>query len=189
MEDLREQSRAALAHLLDKAGSPRGVLLALGGSTSAIGGAQIGKAWSLETAFAVLEGLLPLIATHDLALAVQGCEHINRALVVPAPVAERYGLTEVSVVPVPKAGGSLATSYYSLLDEPVMVADLHGQARLGLDIGGVLVGMHLRPVVVPVWFGELKIGSARLSGGFSRPPRIGGERAVYDRSQLDQYLN
>jgi len=189
MKEVEEQSREALAHLLEQAGQPTGSLLVVGGSTSAIRGQRIGKAGDLETAFAVLAGILPLVAQYDLTLAVQGCEHINRALALPAAAAETYGLTEVSVVPVPKAGGSLASAYYSLLDEPLMVADLGGQARLGLDIGGVLVGMHLRPVAVPVWFGELTIGAARLSGGYSRPPRVGGERAVYDRRALDDLLS
>jgi len=189
MEKLRKQSHEALKLLLEQAPAPTGSLLVIGGSTSAIGGHRIGKSGSLTTAFAVIEGLLPLVAKYRLTLAVQGCEHINRALAVPAAAVERYGLTEVSVVPVPKAGGSLASAYYWLLDEPVMVADLHGRARLGLDIGGVLIGMHLEPVAVPVWFGELSIGAARLTGGYSRPPRIGGERAVYDRQRLDEIVS
>ncbi len=189
MEGVSQQSQEALAHLLQQASDPSDWLLVVGGSTSSIRGQRIGKAGDLETAFAVLAGILPLVAKHGLTLAVQGCEHINRALALPAAAAERYRLTEVSVVPLPKAGGALASAYYSLLDEPLMVADLGGQARLGLDIGGVLVGMHLRPVAVPVWFGDLTIGSARLSGGYSRPPRVGGERAVYDRRPLDDLLS
>ena len=189
METLRSQSQEALEFLLSQAPSPEGSLLVIGGSTSAIDGKQIGKAGSLKTAFAVIEGLLPLVAKYKLILAVQGCEHINRALAVPAAVVDDYGLIEVSVVPVPEAGGSLASAYYWLLDEPAMVADLGGQAQLGLDIGGVLIGMHLKPVVVPVWFGELTIGAARLSGGYSRPPRVGGERAVYDPRQLEEIVS
>ena len=188
MDELATESRAALELLLESTGHPHDSLFVLGGSTSAVGGARIGKAWSLEAAFSILDGLLPLLAEHRLDMAVQGCEHVNRSLVVPAAVAERYALTEVSVVPIPKAGGSLATAYYTLLDEPVVVADLKSRARLGLDVGGVLVGMHLQPVAVPVWFGELQIGSARLSGGYSRQPRVGGERAVYDRREIEKYL-
>ncbi len=186
--EITAASRRALEHLLESAPAPDGALLVLGGSTSAIRGLRIGKGGDLEVAFAVLEGLLPVAATRNLTLAVQGCEHVNRALAVPAAAAARFGLEEVSVVPVPGAGGALASAYYSLLDEPVMVADLGGQARLGLDIGGVLIGMHLRRVAVPVWFGELTIGAARLTGGYSRPPRVGGERAVYDRSRLEELL-
>ncbi|WP_457638277.1 DUF436 family protein [Oceanithermus sp.] len=189
MKEIELHSREALVHLLKQARKPAGGLLVVGGSTSAIRGKRIGKAGDLDSAFAVLSGILPLVARYSLTLAVQGCEHINRSLAIPRVALERYRLTEVSVVPVPKAGGSLASAYYSVLDDPVMVADLGGQALLGLDIGGVLVGMHLKPVAVPVWFGELRIGSARLTGGYSRPRRVGGERAVYDRRVLDELLS
>lgn len=38
-------------------------------------------------------------------MAVQACEHLNRALVVERETARAFGLEEVAVFPHPKAGG------------------------------------------------------------------------------------
>jgi len=64
-----------------------------------------------------------------------------------------------------------------MLEEPCLVMQV--QADAGLDIGDVLVGMHIRPVAVP-FRGEVKqIGQAHVVAAFSRLPYVGGERAVY----------
>ena len=52
-------------------------------------------------------------------------------------------------------------------------------ADAGLDIGGTLIGMHLRRVAVPVRLSLKKIGEANLLCARTRPKYIGGERAVY----------
>lgn len=162
--------------------------MVLGGSTSAVRGRRYGKAADPVLARELLLSLLPALARVGVVLAVQGCEHTNRSLVLPAAQAEALRLEPVNVVPVPKAGGSLAAVYRTLLPEPAVVADLDSSARYGLDIGGVLIGMHLRPVVVPVPLADLRIGEASLSGGYSRPPKVGGERAVYEPAEADQIL-
>ncbi|WP_287409120.1 DUF436 family protein [Oceanithermus sp.] len=165
-----------------------GDLMVLGGSTSAVRGERYGKAGDPALAQELLEALLPELAPRGVVLAVQGCEHVNRSLVLPADRARLLGLEPVNVVPVPKAGGALAAVYRTLLPDPAVVADLAASARYGLDIGGVLIGMHLRPVVVPVPLGDLRLGHAPLSGGFSRPRLIGGARAVYDPAEADRIL-
>ena len=53
------------------------------------------------------------------------------------------------------------------------------QADAGMDIGGTLIGMHLRPVAVPVRLSLDHIGSAILLCARTRPKYIGGGRAVY----------
>ena len=55
------------------------------------------------------------------------------------------------------------------------------EAVLGIDIGGTLIGMHLRRVAVPVRLGIDRIGSAVVSAARTRPMLIGGERAQYRR--------
>ena len=66
---------------------------------------------------------------------------------------------------------------YANMEDPVMVEFVRADA--GLDIGGTLIGMHLRPVAVP-FRGEIdKVGSAHVTCAYSRLPYIGGERAVY----------
>ena len=58
------------------------------------------------------------------------------------------------------------------------------RADAGLDIGGTLIGMQLRPVAVPVRLSLDMIGKARILCARTRPKFIGGVRAHYDESQL-----
>ena len=58
------------------------------------------------------------------------------------------------------------------------------RADAGLDIGLTLIGMHLRPVAVPVRLENNKIGEALVVAARTRPRFIGGVRAVYDEALL-----
>ena len=82
------------------------------------------------------------------------------------------------VVPQPKAGGSFATTAWREFDAPVAVE--HIRAHAGLDIGGTLIGMHLRDVAVPMRLSLDRIGQAILLCARTRPKLIGGARAVYE---------
>ncbi len=53
------------------------------------------------------------------------------------------------------------------------------RAHAGLDIGGTLIGMHLRPVAVPVRLSLDHVGKAVLLCARTRPKFIGGGRACY----------
>ena len=176
--DIREQSRRAAAELLEKARLLPGDLFVVGCSSSEILGGTIGKASSLETAQAVLDGIYPLLREQGVFLAAQCCEHLNRALIVEADCARRYGYDPVSVRPQPKAGGSFAASAWEAFDRPVAVE--HIRAHAGLDIGGTLIGMHLRDVAVPVRLSLDHIGQALLLCARNRPKFIGGSRACYE---------
>lgn len=83
----------------------------------------------------------------------------------------------VNVVPKLKAGGSFATAVYAALQAPVAVEAI--QAHAGIDIGDTLIGMHLRPVAVPVRIGTKQIGEAHVVCARTRLKFIGGERASY----------
>jgi uncharacterized protein (TIGR01440 family) len=104
---------------------------------------------------------------------------LNRALIVERECAERYGLTEVCVMPRPKAGGSFATTAYESFTDPVAVEFI--SADLGLDIGDTMIGMHLRHVAVPVRLSLNRIGEANLVCARTRPKLIGGVRAEYPK--------
>lgn len=52
-------------------------------------------------------------------------------------------------------------------------------ADAGLDIGGTLIGMHLRRVAVPVRVSLKQIGEANILCARTRPKYVGGSRAVY----------
>ena len=54
------------------------------------------------------------------------------------------------------------------------------KADAGMDIGGTLIGMHLKKVAVPVRLSIKQIGKAPLICARTRPKFIGGSRAVYD---------
>ena len=88
----------------------------------------------------------------------------------------------VNVVPQPKAGSSFATATYKACAHPVAVEEIKADA--GLDIGGTLIGMHLRRVAVPVRLSMDHIGQAILLCARTRPPFIGGSRAVYSQEEV-----
>ena len=160
----KEQARAAAEELCDAAGLREGDLLAVGCSSSEIIGARIGTQSSEEAASAVFQGIAEALAPRGVLLAAQCCEHLNRALIVEQSTAERFGLTPVNA--------------------PAAVEELRQQAKAGLDIGATLIGMHVRPVVVPVRLSTGRIGQAAVTAARSRPKFVGGSRAVYDEKLL-----
>ena len=172
------QARQAAAELLETAKLEQGDLFVVGCSSSEIVGGQIGHASSLEAAQAVFAGIYPLLRERGIWLAAQCCEHLNRVLILERDCARQYGYDPVCVVPQPKAGGSFATTAWRSFAAPVAVE--HIQAHAGLDIGGTLIGMHLRDVAVPVRLSLDHIGQAILLSARTRPKLIGGSRAVYE---------
>lgn len=180
--EIEKQARRAAAELLEKAGLQPGDLFVVGCSSSEILGGTIGKASSLEAAQAVLGGIYPLLQEQNIFLAAQCCEHLNRALIVEAACARQYGYDPVSVRPQPKAGGSFATAAWEAFQHPVAVE--HVRAHAGLDIGGTLIGMHLRDVAVPVRLSLDHVGQALLLCARTRPKFIGGSRACYEGGEV-----
>jgi len=174
---LRSQTVEAAAELFATAVVKAGMILVVGCSTSEVKGRSIGSAGSQEVAAVLIDALLEVCRNRGIALAIQCCEHLNRALVVERTVQERLGLPEVSVVPVLQAGGALATEAYERFQDPVMVEAI--QAHFGLDIGNTLIGMHIRPVAIPVHLLHNRIGRAFVTAARTRPKLIGGARACY----------
>lgn len=177
MEEIKRSAALAMAELLERADLAPGALVVVGCSSSEILGEMIGKAGSPEAARAVLDGILPLLEEKGLYLAAQCCEHLNRALVVPRRAAEALDLEQVCARPRAKAGGSFATAAYERLEDPVLVESVRAMA--GLDIGGTLIGMHLRAVAIPVRLAVKSVGQAHLAAAITRPRLIGGVRAEY----------
>ena len=177
LQEIQNQSAQAASELLAAANLRPGDIFVVGCSSSEIVGGHIGKASSLEAAQAVFDGIRPLLEERGIYLAAQCCEHLNRALIIEADCAEKYGYDPVSVRPQPKAGGSFATTSWERFQHPVAVEQI--RAHAGLDIGGTLIGMHLRPVAVPVRLGLDHIGQAILLCARTRPKFIGGSRAFY----------
>jgi len=178
LEKLTIQSRAAISALLDAANMKKGQILVVGCSTSEVRGSRIGSDSSEDIAAAIMAGILPEIKKRGLYLAVQCCEHLNRALVVERACAEKYGLEEVCVKPALHAGGAMALTATRVFDDYCMVERI--AAHAGIDIGDTLIGMHLRPVAVPVRSKDAVIGQANVVMARTRPKYIGGARAQYD---------
>ena len=178
LEQAAAQARTAAVELLDAAGLRPGDIFVVGCSSSEVLGGRIGKASSPEAAEAVFSGIYPAVRDRGVWLAAQCCEHLNRALIVEGACAEQYGLDPVWVVPQPKAGGSFATRAWQAFGRSTAVERI--RAHAGMDIGGTLIGMHLREVAVPVRLSVDHVGQAVLLCARTRPKYIGGVRAVYE---------
>lgn len=181
-ETLRQQAQQAMAQLLELANLEAGDIVVLGCSTSEVAGHRIGTLPGPEIAAALLEGLLPETQARGLYLAVQCCEHLNRALVVEHAALKAHGLVRVNALPQPKAGGSAATAAWQRFDVPILAEAV--TAGAGLDVGNTLIGMHLRPVAIPVRLETARLGQAPLVAARTRPRFIGGVRAVYQQDLL-----
>lgn len=168
---LTEFTKAVSAH------TTNGGLWVIGCSTSEILGGHIGKAGSADLGGIIADEFITAAKAVGLIPMAQCCEHLNRALVCEKEVAESRGLTIVSAVPKPHAGGSFAAAFYTRLNNPVLVETV--AADCGLDIGQTLIGMHLRRVAVPLRLSENHLGDAIITAAYTRPPLIGGERAQY----------
>ncbi len=153
-------------------------LLAVGMSSSEMVGGTIGHASAYEYGEAAVLGILSAAAQRGFDVAVQCCEHLNRALVMEADVAKRYGYEPACVVPQVKAGGSAATAAWKHMRHPVVVESVRADA--GIDVGQTLIGMHLKPVAVPVRLSLATLGEAIVTAARTRPRLIGGERARYE---------
>lgn len=152
-------------------------ILVLGCSTSEVLGQHIGRGSSMEVAEILLPPLLERIRQIGAYLAVQGCEHINRSLVVEEACVELYGLEPVTVMPGLQAGGAMSVKAWERFERPIMVEAIRGHA--GIDIGDTFIGMHLRPVAVPIRLPVKEIGHAHLTMARTRPRLVGGSRACY----------
>ena len=178
LDKVRADTKKITEELVEVSGLKKGQILVVGCSSSEVTGNKIGKASIPSVADAILDGMLPVLEARGIYLAAQCCEHLNRAIIIEEALAESAGLDPVCVVPVPKAGGSFAAACFSRFSAPIAVE--HIKAHAGLDIGGTLIGMHLREVAVPVRLTLRALGEAPILCARTRPKYIGGERAVYE---------
>ena len=178
--EIKTQCENAVKELLEKAKSKAGDILVVGCSTSEVLGDKIGTNSNPDTAKDIFDGIYGVLREKGIFLAVQCCEHLNRAIVIERAAVK--GAEIVNVVPQKKAGGSLATVAYASFNEPVVVEEIKADA--GIDIGDTLIGMHLKKVAVPVRIATNKIGKANVVCARVRPKFIGGVRAIYDENLL-----
>ena len=180
MNSIALESKKAVEELIDISRLKKGDILVVGCSTSEVLGDKLGTNSSPDVAEIIFNALCEVTKEKGLFLAFQCCEHLNRAIITErkaVPFAET-----VNVVPRPKAGGSLASKAYAGFDEPVVIEKIKADA--GLDIGFTMIGMHLKPVAVPLRLDNNKIGETMVLAARTRPKFIGGVRAEYDEDML-----
>lgn len=183
LTQVRQQAADAAAQLAQAAHLHKGQMVVIGCSTSEVVGHNVGSWSTPEVAQAIFDGFHSVFGPMGVYMAAQCCEHLNRALIVEAEAVP--GAEIVNVKPQPKAGSSFATAAYDSFRHPVAVEEIKADA--GLDVGGTLIGMHLKKVAVPVRLQQNHIGEAILLAARVRPKFIGGERAVYDEALKEGY--
>ena len=183
LAQVKEEAANAARQLAEAAHLHRGQLVVVGCSTSEVVGHQVGSWSTPEVANAIFEGLNSVFAPMGVYIAAQCCEHLNRALIVEHEAVPNGEI--VNVMPQPKAGSSFATAAYQAFRHPVALEEVRADA--GLDIGGTLIGMHLKKVAVPVRLQQNHIGQAIVLAARVRPKFIGGERDIYDESLKNGY--
>ena len=183
LAQVKEEAANAARQLAEAAHLHRGQPAVVGCSTSEVVGHQVGSWSTPEVANAIFEGLNSVFAPMGVYIAAQCCEHLNRALIVEHEAVPNGEI--VNVMPQPKAGSSFATAAYQAFRHPVALEEVRADA--GLDIGGTLIGMHLKKVAVPIRLQQNHIGQAIVLAARVRPKFIGGERAIYDESLKNGY--
>ena len=183
LAQIRQQAAQAASELVAAAHLHSGQIVVIGCSSSEVVGRKVGSWSTPEIGQAIYDGLSSVFDPLGIYLAAQCCEHLNRALIVERDAVP--GAEIVNVVPQPKAGGSFATAAYGSFHHPVALEEIRADA--GLDIGGTLIGMHLKKVAVPVRLVQNRIGEAMVLAARVRPKFIGGERAAYDPALKDGY--
>ncbi|MBM7635922.1 TIGR01440 family protein [Streptococcus saliviloxodontae] len=185
LQVLENQTRALVVDILERSAIKKGQFFVLGLSSSEVAGGVIGKASSLEIGEVIVKTILEATKARGVHLAVQGCEHLNRALAVEAIAAESKNLEIVNVLPSLHAGGSGQLAAFKYMAEPVEVEEI--VAHAGLDIGDTSIGMHVKRVQVPLIPIQRELGGAHVTALASRPKLIGGSRAQYKEDPIRKF--
>lgn len=106
LREIKDQTKQVVQEVLELSDLQKGQIFVLGLSSSEVIGGHIGKNSSLEVGEVVVETILEILDQKGIYLAVQGCEHLNRALVVERELAIQKDLEIVNVLPTLHAGGS-----------------------------------------------------------------------------------
>ncbi|MDR2570422.1 MAG: TIGR01440 family protein [Oscillospiraceae bacterium] len=178
IQELRKAINSLALELCEKAGLEPGQYVVVGCSTSEISGYDIGTQTSIEIGDIVFDELYNVFSSKDINIAAQCCEHLNRAIIINREKNCDYQI--VNAVPTPQAGGTFAAAAYRNLKDPIALESF--KAHAGLDIGGTLIGMHLKHVAVPLRLNCKKIGKAIIIAARTRPPLIGGNRTTCDNN-------
>lgn len=182
LDQIASETKRLAEEVIERSGLKAGQIFVLGLSSSEVMGGWIGKNSSQEVGEVIVSTLLDVLNERGIYLAVQGCEHLNRALAIERELAEKKDLDIVSVLPTLHAGGSGQLAAFKYMDDPVEVEFI--SAHAGMDIGDTAIGMHVKHVQVPLRLSSRQIGQAHVSALASRPKLIGGARAAYSEDAI-----
>lgn len=177
LEKIRNEVLVGINEFLSQNPLKNGDIFVLGLSTSEVQGEFIGKQSNIDIGRVIVRTLYDRLKKDNIYLAVQGCEHLNRALVIEKEIAEQLDLEIVSVYPSIHAGGAGQIAAFEIFNDPVEVE--HITAKGGMDIGDTSIGMHVKFVQIPIRTSIKNIGKAHTTYLGSRPKLIGGPRAKY----------
>ncbi|WP_044761825.1 TIGR01440 family protein, partial [Streptococcus suis] len=121
LKEIKDQTKQVVEEILELSNLQKSQIFVLGLSSSEVIGGHIGKNSSLEVGEAVVETILDILTPKGIYLAVQGCEHLNRALVVERELAIQKDLEMVNVLPTLHAGGSGQLAAFKYMKDPVEV--------------------------------------------------------------------
>ena len=186
--EVAAQLEKGIRYLAEAAGLKPGAAVLLGCSTSEVAGGHIGKNSVPELGDALAETMIAVCGELGLCPVFQCCEHLNRALVMEQDLLDRLRLTQVNVMPVPKAGGSTGAAAYQRFEHPAVAQFI--QADAAIDVGDTLVGMHVRPVAVPLRMegGSFRVGQAHVTMAYSRLPGAVSKRLRFHKNGGGQAL-
>ena len=187
LKALADQTRVIVVDIIERSAIKKGQIFVLGLSSSEVAGGLIGKNSSAEIGEVIVKTLLEELTKRGIYLAVQGCEHLNRALTVERELAEKKNLEIVNVIPNLHAGGSGQVAAFKFMQDPVEVEEI--VAHAGLDIGDTFIGMHVKRVQVPLIPVQRELGGAHVTALASRPKLIGGARATYTADPFVNFKN
>ncbi len=177
LDQIKNELIPIVSDIVERSAIKKGQIFVLGLSSSEVIGGKIGKNSSLKVGDLIVKTILELLSEKGVYLAVQGCEHVNRALVVERELAEKMGFEIVNVRPTLHAGGSAQLAAFKYMEDPVEIEEIVAYA--GIDIGDTSIGMHIKRVQVPIVPVQRELGGAHVTALASRPKLIGGARAEY----------
>ena len=180
LEEIAKSARSASLELCAAAKLEALQTVIVGCSTSEIAGFRIGACSNAEIGVVVFKALHEVFSERGIYIAAQCCEHLNRAIIIEREAATGFEI--VNVAPALGAGGAFASAAYAELRDPVALESIRADA--GIDIGGTLIGMHLKAVAIPLRLGTTHVGKAAIIAARTRPKLIGGTRARYDDALL-----
>jgi uncharacterized protein (TIGR01440 family) len=169
MEEMKQKWTDMLTEFQEQARLTDGSLLVIGCSTSEAAGSRIGTAGSGDWAELIYGGLNRFkekgtaetmgslnrsAVSASMTSALFKCSQHWKARCTPV-----FSLNRLSP-PYIKAGGAMASYAYRQMRSPVLAESI--QADAGIDIGDTFIGMHLKPVAVPVRISSRELGETHL---------------------------